>query len=283
MKKTILLLSLLCCGFIGSAQQEIIVNNATEFVRSIGPNRTIIMNAGEYNLAEATEYGSEYAQWTGVHDGAELWIENVDNLKIHVKGKVKLIAQPRYAWVLGFSDCKNLEIIGLTIGHAEAGYCTGGVLSFEECSNVTISKCDLYGSGTEGILMSSCTNIKVNETTIHDCTYDLLSIANSSDITFTSCGFVKTGEFDLVYMRDAKRVKFLKCTFSENWNGDFMPYLFNIESSCDDIKLEACKIKNNKVTKFVNSLDNITLKKNKFSGNTFNDFTDDFLNKNQVK
>ena len=281
MKKASLIFGLLFLTVTGFAQEEIVVNNAIEFIQAIGPNRTIVLNNGDFKLDEAGTYSNEYVHWTPVFDGVELNIEGAANLKIHGKGKARILAAPRYAWVIMFNDCDNLEMVGVTIGHEEAGYCTGGVLGFNDCQQVTIQKCDLYGSGTEGMYFSYCKEVNVSATAIHDCSYDLLSFNNSSKIKFSACSFLKTGEFDLVTFISSSEIKFVKCMFKQNFNGDFMPYLFNIDESSSAIVLETCKITDNKVTKFVNDLNKITLKKNKFSGNTFKDFTDSFLNKNQ--
>jgi hypothetical protein len=279
MKKKILLLLLaavITCPL--SAQMEVTVTNAKEFVKAIGPERTIIMQAGTYMLNDAVGISTEHVSWNEQFDGSELVITSANNMTIKAKGKVSIIATPRYAWVMMFYYSDNVTIDGLTAGHLESGYCTGGVFGFDHCRNFEISNSDLYGSGTEGISASQCDNFSITNCVIHDCTYDLISLYNSGNFSFNSCKFLKTGEFDLVTLSDCKNISFTKCTFTENFNGDFMPYLFSVMSS-ENVSLTKCRIFNNKVRKFTNDIHALKISSCKFSGNNFMDYTDDYLSK----
>lgn len=279
MKKKILI-PLLFATFSCSAyaQMEVNVTNATELVKALGPERTIVMQAGTYMLNDAVGITSDHVSWNEQFDGSELVITSVNNLTIKAKGKVSIIATPRYAWVMMFYYSDNVTIEGITAGHLESGYCTGGVFGFDHCRNVVISNCDLYGSGTEGISASQCENFSVSSCVIHDCTYDLISLYNCSNFSFSSCKFLKTGEFDLVTLSECKNISFTKSIFSENYNGEFMPYLFSVMSS-ENVSLTKCKVINNKVRKFTNDIHALKISSCKFSGNNFLDYTDDYLSK----
>lgn len=159
------------------SQETVVVTTVDEFLAAIGPNKDIIIDAKELNLSTASNYGknnaSDYYFWYDPDDGPQLNIVNVDNLTI--RGKVGkdanlISAVPRYAQVLSFQSCTNVTVKDLTLGHTEApGTCTGGVLDFYYCSNVTVSGTGLFGCGTIGVHGESCRNMQILNNEIYDC------------------------------------------------------------------------------------------------------------------
>lgn len=194
-----------------SADGMIHVSNVDELLAAIAPDASIYLEPGTYNLTEVQDYGfgeTKYAYWNSVFDGAELWIHDVKQLTLCASEGAEIVTEPRYANVLSFSNCQNLTLSGLSVGHTEAqGECTGGVLNFWCCEDIRIDTCDLYGCGTIGISASSVFRADVINTQIHDCTYCPVQIDNSADIAFTGCGIHDNGsdEFDIIYSENITR------------------------------------------------------------------------------
>ena len=214
-----------------AAGKTIKVGSAQEFIEAIGSNRTLILT-DSFNITEALAdsrndkllLSSEAAEKTNKKvfyveefDGPELHIANVENLTIEAGQDIVVIASdPRYANVISFDKCVGLTIKGITFGHTEEGYCSQGVLGFTSCGKVFLDRCDLYGCGTEGIIVSECKDIKFKATKIRDCSYYIMHVGQSSDVTFDSCQFFRNREFEQVNIWDCKNVLFDNCIFANN-------------------------------------------------------------------
>jgi parallel beta-helix repeat protein len=152
--------------------------------------------------------------WNNVHDGKEIIFHNLNNTEFTGN---KILAEPRYAWVLSFKDCTNLALRELTLGHTEAGYCQGGVLKFENCSNVTLDGCHLFGSGTHGIELQNCQNIEIVNVSVRECTYGAIILTNVSNLAFRNCRFERNLGFDLFEIdQPIEGITLHNCKFDQN-------------------------------------------------------------------
>lgn len=204
------------------------VYTVDEFLDAIAPNTEIVLATGEYNLTKATNYsrgGGRYYHWEGCFDGSELVITDVENLSI-VGGDpmaVTISTEPRYANVLRFDNVDGLEISNLVVGHTrEQGYCTGGVLYFEDSKNIQIDASRLYGCGTLGVSLYSCRNVHVNGSDIYDCSYGCIEVSNSENVLFENskffdCNIVLEG----FAVRTSQNVAIINSEIYNNQGGDF--------------------------------------------------------------
>jgi len=255
--------------------EVITVNTARGFLAAIKPNRVIKLETGTYYLSIAAGMKSKNLAWIKVYDGFEPLVHSVSNLKIIGEEGVKILIEPRYAWVLNFQNCKNIVLENLVIGHAGAGYCAGGVLSFIGCDNLEIKDSLLFGSGTTGIQLDKVDNLEFKNSTIRDCTYELIGIYNSTSIFLESSVLENTGQFNLISISESSHnIKFSKCLIQNNWTGDYMPYLIYIGEKAGPVSLIGCQIKSNKTKMFTNAIDRLTIEKTVFSDNSFLDFQD---------
>ncbi len=180
---------------------SVTVKNADEFLAAIAPNAEIIIDAKEIDLSTAKEYGGgpqKYYRWQDNFDGPGLMITGVKNLTIRSKdGKTKnhtISAVPRYADVLLFSGCENIVLSGFTAGHTqEPGECSGGVLNFKNCMNVTINDCGMYGCGILGVSAESCTQMTLRKCDIYECSYGGISMYDTTGIILEDCTFRDLG------------------------------------------------------------------------------------------
>ena len=176
------------------------VSTVDEFLAAIGPDSSIYLEDGVYDLSSASSYGgygSQYYVWkdTGV-DGPQLVICNLRGLSITGGGadKVSISAEPRYAEVLAFSNCRDIELSGFTAGHSqEPGYCVGGVLYFNESSNVNVSGCSLYGCGVWGVTAIDSSDIAVKDTEIYDCSSGDINLSGCRNVSFENCDIHDNG------------------------------------------------------------------------------------------
>lgn len=160
-------------------------------------------------------------------DGIELEIRDCDNLTIlSKKGKATLLARPRYVNVIYFANCQNLRLENLILGHTLEGACDNGVVKMSNCNGGLIQDCDLFGCGTEGIIVDYCKNFKMLRTDIHDCSYHTLHVVGSETIVFEDCKFYRNKQFDQINCMENEGVNFLRCQFT-----DLRGPLFNLQST----------------------------------------------------
>ncbi|MBR0161210.1 MAG: right-handed parallel beta-helix repeat-containing protein [Oscillospiraceae bacterium] len=174
------------------------VTNVDELLAAIAPNTVIELATGVYDLSTASNYGedthSSWYSWNGVYSNgevaAELVIQNVDGLILRGAGleETTIAAVPRYANVIKFAGCKNLTVSNLTAGHTtEPGYCTGGVLYLENCTDTVIDACGLYGCGTLGVQARNCSRLTVVNTSIYECSYGAIDVHQCQDVLVSGC------------------------------------------------------------------------------------------------
>lgn len=177
--------------------KNVTVANVDELLSAIGSYTSITLLAGEYNLAQAGDYGQLTADkpyhWqevfsTGDNAAFELMISGVDCLTLLAEGEVTISAVPRYANVLVLDDCEDVCLAGLTMGHTEEpGQCVGGVVKLNRVDKAIISQCRLFGCGTVGVNAEACTALQVVESEIYDCSYSAAQLSACQDVLFNHC------------------------------------------------------------------------------------------------
>lgn len=171
---------------------EVHVQDVDSFLAAIGPDTIIYLDGEIFDLSTARSYGqysTEYYDWIN-YDGPGLRIKNVKNLTIIGQGKDKtqLCAVPRTVDVLSFENCENLTLSSLTAGHTpEPGACSGGVLAYSGCKNMSVEDCGLFGCGIIGIGAESCEDMAIKNTDIYECSSGAARFYDCTDVVFTGC------------------------------------------------------------------------------------------------
>lgn len=173
----------------------IAVKTVDEFLAAIGPARTITLDGELFDLSTASNYGSiggEYYYWSETPDGPELVIHDVDGLLIHgpdgSSTQTTLAAIPRYANVLSFKNCNDLQLVGFVMGHTkEPGSCSGGVVNLDNCGSVRLDGMHLYGCGILGLQTARCATLQVYRTEIYECSQGAGQFFQTDGIEFLDC------------------------------------------------------------------------------------------------
>ncbi|OAD22948.1 copper amine oxidase domain protein, partial [Candidatus Thiomargarita nelsonii] len=246
------------------------VNNVREFLEAIAPNTTIELKKGIYNISHAIDVKNKYIKWENPYDGYQPIIGPVENLTIKAENGTKILIEPRYAFVMSFENSRNILIQNVILGHTVGGTCDGGVLRFSKSDDIKIEKSILFGSGTEGLVLEEVNNFEFRNSTIRDCTDDLMTIKDSKNVLFENCTLKDTGQFDLINISSSSGVTFSRCLIKNNWNdSEYSPYLFSIDSISSNISLENSIIRDNRTRKFLNNQNKLRLLNNQFIGNAF--------------
>ncbi len=258
MKRTLFTLAaILCTAIVAFAgPKRILVNTPEEFIDALGSNREIVVCNVEGFLLTPTieariESGelkefdrSSRAKQDGVMyeletDGPQLILSGLKNLTIRTNSDERLHIEitPRYANVLTFISCENINLKNLYLGHTDEGYCTNGVVGFDDCRNITIDNCGLFGCGTEGIELRQSENFTMRSSEIFHCSYHIMHIFGSKNCKFLNCAFYNNKEYEQLSVdADSQEVLFDHCVFTKNKGT-----LFNI-SNTKAVKIRYCII-----------------------------------------
>ena len=237
----IVVLTVLCVSARSEGATTIKVSNSREFLEALGSDRIIELSPGEYNLSEwdpflnnqpeqAPPYPNlgnegepklaEGVSWSDYpFDGGELVLSGINDLTIRSTGKgpdTLIVIDPRYAYVLKFFNCNGIVIENIAAGHSEGGYCSGGVFGFEGSSRITITGSNMFGCGTEGLVLSNVSDMNVTTSRIYECTYDVMTVEGGENIAFKSCAFSDNQEFSLVNITGTRNISFADCEFRGN-------------------------------------------------------------------
>lgn len=238
-----------------SDTEEIIhVSSTEEFLEAIAPGVTIFVEPGYYNMSE---YLEEVQTWKGYdwnaehpyvkleycYDGVEVVIKNADDLTImgdaESLAQTEIVVEPRYAAVLTFFNCCDLNLSFLTMGHTETGACSGNVLNFYGCKNITLSAMDLYGCGVYAIETGKGTgDLYVYNSTLRDCSDgSLFMIEGVGNFEFRDC--ILTGSYCGGYYGNSadSELHFYNCTFGEGETNTwfFWPDIYAIDCTWTEI------------------------------------------------
>lgn len=220
--------------------KNVTVATVDELLAAIGSHTNITLLEGEYNLAQASDYGQltpdKPYHWQEVFNAGdeaafELMISGVDCLTLLAEGEVTISAVPRYANVLVLDGCQDLCLAGLTIGHTEEpGACVGGVVKLNRVDKAIISQCKLFGCGTVGVDATSCTALKVVESEIYDCSYSAAQLSVCQDVLFNNCKvYDNTGYCGLFQLRASNSC----AVINSQVTGNDSPILLDCSSSTD--------------------------------------------------
>lgn len=180
-------------------QKQVKVKTVDELLDALDSNTEIILVSKLYDLTTATDYGltgGKYYHWEDNYDGPQLVIKGIENLTIHANSRnfTTISAEPRYANVLQFENCKNVTLHGFTAGHTKApGQCVGGVIRFENSQECLVDECGLFGCGTLGVEANGCTDIQVINTNIYECSYGGVEAYDCDGLTIAGCDFWSLG------------------------------------------------------------------------------------------
>lgn len=206
------------------------VSTVEELLCAIGPDTTVELAPGTYDLSDVSDYGnpipaSEYYTWEEVPDGFQLRIQNVSNFTLLGTDGAEIVTEPRYANVLCFYGCENVKLSGFTAGHTpEPGYCSGGVLFFESCRLVDVEDTRLYGCGVVGVQGRSCESLRIYNSEIYECSEGAVYLSMCANATIENCR-----------IRDVRQEE--EYDFIWGW-------LFQFHS-CNTVRVTGCTIENN--------------------------------------
>lgn len=231
-----------------------------DIISNLGNYTKIILKDKEYNFSELdnTDISTQYISKEELYKGYDYIIKDLVHFSIDAaqNANPSIVTESPYSNVLYFKDCQGIKLNGFTSGHkVEKGYCTGGVIYFDNCADANIDNCYLYGCGTYGVTISNSADIDINNTEIYDCSYGLVDIDDSVAIHFDNCTFRDSEIFTMFDMYNCSDIYFSNSIVQNNTSDNCA---FIGAYNCNDIEFENCNFKDNTYDKLYEG-ENITL------------------------
>ena len=172
--------------------------------------------------------------WEPEYDGNTLYIVGMKNIVLHGTPEDGgfLITKPRYSDVLRFESCKNITIKNLTLGHEETGDCIGDVLVLNDCNNVTVEKCNLFGCGCIGVHTNRSKNISLTNTDIYGCSQEGVEALGTKNMHFSQCGIFNNG-CGIWIDEECNNISFTDCNLHDNHGQLFMCHTETVFTNCN--------------------------------------------------
>jgi hypothetical protein len=276
-----------------SKAETITVSTADELVNAIAPNRTILVEPGDYQLrqvkalkdleVEDSHRDIKITDYVTYDSGLGITIRKVTNLTIKGTEKeaiyTKLLTEDLGDNVLTFINCIDVNISNVKAEHfpATKGGCQGGVFSVQGCSNMTIDNNILSGSGILAITVTKSENISCTNSTLEECTSGIMEVHEAKNVTFSKCLINNNySHYGFISIRGSENVAFNSCTISNNYTeADIPDYamkydgLIRAKNNKDNVLFEKCVFDSNTIGYFCDSEEKLTLKKCKEKDNKF--------------
>jgi len=129
---------------------------------------TIILQAGTYSSPVAIS------------------VSERNGITLRGQGEVRLLCTDLYENVLNLEGSRDVRIEAILARHSQplGSYaCEGSVISGQNIKGLVVSRCELAGSGSIGVDLSSCENVEVSDCFIHDNTFAAMSLTDVASIT----------------------------------------------------------------------------------------------------
>ena len=227
------------------------VGSVEELLAAIAPGAEIVIKQGRYELSSALKSlaAQDLNKWNASHkyvriaecnDGLELVICGVDGLKISGETNsytdTQLLTDPRYANVLNFENCKNIELKRFTLGHTISVECGADVLCLKDTTGVVLQSMDLFGCGVYGLRMEGLSgDVSVKDSVIRDCSSGTFQIEGCiGPVVFDNCVLTGSGHASYFVLNADSTMVLRNCTLgkAESESIYFMEHIL-----CDNCRI----------------------------------------------
>jgi hypothetical protein len=219
------------------------VKSVDELMAAVENDALIFLAPGTYNVTQWLKAGDNFDKiprwkfedegeinypgilYTGWDDDSwEIMLYQMKNIVLasaDAYNPAKIVCECPMSRVLAFEECGFIDLQDIVFGHEiEPGYCSGDVLSFDQCYFMDVKGCDLYGCGAHALEIWKSHDITISDSVIHDCTYGCMTMYDPGYVIIRNTIFENCKEFDMFTLTEGSAY-FDSCTF-RNLNGNMV-------------------------------------------------------------
>ena len=154
-------------------------------------------------------------------------------------------------------NCSNIKFENITFGHKGKDpntslACDASVLALDNCKNVEIKNCDLFGCGFVGLCAEKSSSITVKDSKIRDCEASAFWLNKCKKVSFINTEMYQNGAderfYRLGHITDSTDTLLSLCSIHDN--GGLSEQSGKIASmfmgNAHDLVMDRCRLENNK-------------------------------------
>jgi hypothetical protein len=215
-------------------RRTVTVRSAEDFYNGVASRVVLNIEKG-FDFTDSKPGNSRGFFIVDRHDGSQIVLNGLvhtDIIGAVGNEDILITTKPQYANVLELKNCHHIAIRDLRLGHdVEKGYCRGGVIKMEGCTNIFIENVEMFGCGTYGFELYDCENVRFNGCTVTDCTYGMFDCHSCKGVVVKNTAFYQNNCLSGAAIKDSE-IRFENCEFSENSNEErFSSNMFDVQRS----------------------------------------------------
>jgi Right handed beta helix region len=266
----VLFAAALCTFAEPNTARTVAVSDAEELIRAIAPDRTIVLEKGEYLLSSAYGVASDYVKWIEAGDGKELCLSGLDNVTIRGVDGARLVSDSASASIVGVYDSKsvafdNVAFARLTPGGSEA---SAGSFYAEAVSGLVLDRCAFEGSTTTAVELWGCEDVSIRRCDISGATSGALSASIIGGLVLSASRVSGCAGYPLLYFDESGGAVVEGTRFEGNKGGTFVEVRAE-DQGADTVRFADCVFDGNEVDYFSGSEILPSTESCHFAGNSF--------------
>lgn len=190
------------------------VGTTEELLGALGPDRVIVLEAGEYVLPGPSDDAEGDHSYTHKFEG--LVFLNLKNTTFRCEGEepAVLLAEEIMLPVLTLKHSEGVTFENIRMGHVENDdmFCAGVVLACTGCKNLTLDSCGLFGCGGYGLDLNRVDGLRFQDSSVYDCKFLIVQAVRCTGLEFTDSEFRDNRLFSHGFsMTDCGTVRMTRC------------------------------------------------------------------------
>ena len=219
-----LVVLLAALGLSAQSKPTYTVGTVKELLKNLGPNRTIVLKKGDYQLWTAYDQSGPNYGWLEGDDGKELTIDNADNLTIRGADGARLLTNSLKAYLIGFYGSSNLELDNLVFARQIQGdeVPDAGMVYVETVTKLSISRSSFAGPSGYPLEIWDCGDVSLRDLKVAGGVLGALSVGQTKILTVKGGSVSKVEGYPLVYSEKNGSLTFDGTAFADNSGGNFV-------------------------------------------------------------
>ncbi len=246
------------------------VSDMVQFLKAVGPDRTIVLRKGDYKLSSAYSVTSEYIYWYDGDNGKGLELSGLKNLTIRGADGARIVSDASMSTILTVSESQGITIDNIVFTRTSAAGKDAGAGSFYASSvkNLVLDRCSFEGGTATAIELYECTAVKIRRTSISGAYAGAVCVSCSKDVEITGATVDGCEGYPLIYVEESGPVTFESSIFTSNIGSNFVEY-YPYDLDKETLVFKNCSFKNNDYEFFLGSSDFPETVSCTFEGNSF--------------
>ncbi|HUX41566.1 MAG TPA: hypothetical protein VMV83_10415 [Rectinemataceae bacterium] len=210
-------------GLAAQARPVYTVSTVGELLDRLGPDRTIILQKGDYSLPSVYGRSGPGFDWLQGEDGAELMVIGADNLALRGMDGARILTDSLKSYLIGFYKSSKITIDNISFLR-DAGEGTvpeAGLLYAESVADLSLSRAALGGPSGLPLELWDCGKVSLEDVALSGGRDGAMGIGKVGDLSVTGGSVREIAGFPLIYAEQSGPILFQGTEFADNSGGNF--------------------------------------------------------------